>query len=423
MPVPAAAVTTTVLPASSPWPGDVRRARHARLPRQAEGPLADDVALHLVGPAVDRVGPAEEEHRGAARSSGIAVGAEHVDGELADVAVQVGPEQLRDRGRRRRLDRRRHDPQRVQPHEPQADPQPHDPLAEHRVGPPVGRRARSSTSSSSLGEGEVLPERRHAPLEGERAHGDPPPVVDGADDVVGGGAGAGEERLVELAVAGELHDRAGSRCRAGPSARAGSEMPLCFGASRLVRASTKHQSAHSASDVHTFWPSMTHSRPSSDSTARVDEVGEVGAGAGLAVALAPQLLAGDDRRQEPLLLLGRAEGDDRRAEQRLADVADPARRPGPGVLLEVDDLLVQRQAPAAVLLRPADARPAVGAEVALPRPALVDGGVLVARAAPAPRGGELAGEARLEEVADLGAERLVLGAEPQVHRRRRYRRI
>ncbi len=50
------------------------------------------------------------------------------------------------------------------------------------------------------------------------------------------------------------------------------EMPLCFGASRSVRASTKHQSLQWASDVHTFCPSSTHSsRPSASvaSTARV----------------------------------------------------------------------------------------------------------------------------------------------------------
>ncbi len=45
------------------------------------------------------------------------------------------------------------------------------------------------------------------------------------------------------------------------------EMPLCLGASRSVRASTKHQSLQWASDVHTFCPSITHSSPSS--TARV----------------------------------------------------------------------------------------------------------------------------------------------------------
>ena len=80
-----------------------------------------------------------------------------------------------------------------------------------------------------------------------------------------------------------------------------------------------------------------------------------------------------------------AEGDERGAEQRLADVADAPGRAGPGVLLEVDDLLVQRQPPAAVLLRPGDAGPAVGAEVALPGQALLEEAVLVAGSAPAPR--------------------------------------
>ena len=82
-------------------------------------------------------------------------------------------------------------------------------------------------------------------------------------------------------------------------------------------------------------------------------------------------------RNRAALLVG-AERDERRAEQRLADVPDAARRPRPGVLLEVHDLLVERQAPAAVLLRPGDAGPAVGAEVALPRQALLEEAVVVA---------------------------------------------
>ena len=39
-------------------------------------------------------------------------------------------------------------------------------------------------------------------------------------------------------------------------------MPVCFGASRSVRASTKNHCAQCASDVHTFWPLITHSSPS-----------------------------------------------------------------------------------------------------------------------------------------------------------------
>src|SRR5256884_48849 len=41
--------------------GPARCARSRRLPRQPQRPLADDVALDLVGPRVDRVGPAEKE--------------------------------------------------------------------------------------------------------------------------------------------------------------------------------------------------------------------------------------------------------------------------------------------------------------------------------------------------------------------------
>ena len=56
-------------------------------------------------------------------------------------------------------------------------------------------------------------------------------------------------------------------------------------------------------------------------------------------------------------------------------------------------------------------------EVPLPRPPLVDQHQLVTRPTPAAGGGELAGQRGLEEVTDLGAERLVLGAEPEIHRR------
>jgi hypothetical protein len=52
------------------------------------------------------------------------------------------------------------------------------------------------------------------------------------------------------------------------------EMPRCFGASRSVRANTKHQSLHAASDVHTFCPLSTHWAPSGPSarSPRVDRL-------------------------------------------------------------------------------------------------------------------------------------------------------
>ena len=70
--------------------------------------------------------------------------------------------------------------------------------------------------------------------------------------------GVGEEDLVELAAAGDLLDRAGPRCRSGPSARAGTTGPVWRADPGSVRATTKHQCDTWASDVHTFWPLMTH---------------------------------------------------------------------------------------------------------------------------------------------------------------------
>ena len=112
-------------------------------------------------------------------------------------------------------------------------------------------------------------------------------------------------------------------------------------------------------------------------------VREVRARVRLRVALAPDLLAGHDPRQEALLLRGRAERDAGRAEQRLAHVVEPARRARARVLLVEDHLLRERQAAAAVLLRPADAGPAARGELLLPGAALGDEGALVARAAAA----------------------------------------
>ena len=150
-----------------------------------------------------------------------------------------------------------------------------------------------------------------------------------------------------------------------------------------MRATTKHQSASWASEVQTFWPSTTQSSPSSRGLRR--DVREVGAGAGLGVPLAPQLLDRRDPRQEALLLLLGAEGDQGRSEQLLTEVVDPGGGVRRGVLLVEDHLLEQRQPAAAVLLGPAEAGPAVLGEVSVPGEPLVVGLVLTAGSA-RPRG-------------------------------------
>src|SRR5690606_27952672 len=95
-------------------------------------------------------------------------------------------------------------------------------------------------------------------------------------------------------------------------------------------------------------------------------VGEVGAGVGLRVALAPDRLAARDPGQEALLLLVAAERDQGGREQPLADVAEPARPAGARVLLVPDHLLEQRRAAPARLARPAEPDPARLAEPSLP---------------------------------------------------------
>ena len=119
IPVPAAAVTSTVLPASRPWEAGVGRGGdlgpgHAvlvdpRLAREAEPALGDDVALDLVGSAVEGVRAREEEQAlegaelvgGALQHRGFV--AQHVHRELAEVLVPGRPVELVDHRLARQL--------------------------------------------------------------------------------------------------------------------------------------------------------------------------------------------------------------------------------------------------------------------------------------------------------------------------------
>jgi hypothetical protein len=117
------------------------------------------------------------------------------------------------------------------------------------------------------------------------------------------------------------------------------------------------------------------------------------------------------------LLVG-PERDERRTQQRLADVAEASRGAGAGVLLVEDDLADQALFAAAVRARPAEADPAGLAQVPLPGEALVVKRLFVAGAAAPAHDGELGREGRLQPVAALGAEGLVLLGKSQVHGRR-----
>ena len=93
-------------------------------------------------------------------------------------------------------------------HGAQADPRPGQPLADQRIVDGAGPLGHLRQAGKLTRVTDLLAQRGHAALEGQRAHRDPPAVAGLADHQVGVGAGVVEEHLVEFRVAGQLHDRA-----------------------------------------------------------------------------------------------------------------------------------------------------------------------------------------------------------------------
>ena len=136
------------------------------------------------------------------------------------------------------------------------------------------------------------------------------------------------------------------------------------------------------------------------------DVGQVAAGAGLRISLAPQLGDVEDARQEALLLLGSSERDQRGTQQFLAEVVDLVRRVGARVLL-VERHPVRRGKPApAVLDRPPQARQSGFGEVLIPRPAFLERLMLTPGSAQALECCEFADQIVGEPLADLRPELL-----------------
>src|SRR4029079_5776993 len=127
-----------------------------------------------------------------------------------------------------------------------------------------------------------------------------------------------------------------------------------------------------------------------------------------------------DAGQHCASLRVRAEVDDRRPEQTLADDPDPAPPAGARVLLEEDHLFHERRAPAAVLGGPTEPDPAVAAELLFPLPPFVEERMLVARPTSASHRREPSVETIGEPGVGVGAEALLLGSEAQVQVAGRY---
>ena len=127
-------------------------------------------------------------------------------------------------------------------------------------------------------------------------------------------------------------------------------MPSCFGLSASVRTRQNIMSAKCAPEVQIFWPLMTKSSPSTVGTRL--ERRQIGAGIRLGIALAPDHLAAQRRRDPLLPLLLGASLQQRRHQHGNADAAHRRRHAAFGKFLG-DDARLQRiglRAVAAILL-------------------------------------------------------------------------
>ena len=138
---------------------------------------------------------------------------------------------------------------------------------------------------------------------------------------------------------------------------------------------------------------------------------QVGARAGLGVADREVQVAGEDLREEELLLLVGAVAHDRRPDRVERQVGD--RHPGHGRGVGEDQLLDHRARLAAVLLGPADAQPAVGPD--LPDHFLVDPGLAELSCRRGQPGLTLGSDELVEVLLELCPQGEVLGIEGYTH--------
>src|SRR5438128_167491 len=100
------------------------------------------------------------------------------------------------------------------------------------------------------------------------------------------------------------------------------------------------------------------------------QAGEVGAGAGLGIALAPDLVTAENLWQVPFLLVLRAPMNKGRPQEAHPDGPGQDRGAGAEILLVEDDLLHEADAAAAIFLGPGQPDPAGGVHLLLPGAAL-----------------------------------------------------
>ena len=238
------------------------------------------------------------------------VRAEDLERELRDALVRLRPDELRDRSLRPghpglhecreravvRVAQRLH-----------LDPLARDPVALELIGAAVAGE-RHELANLHL-ERRLEREAERSALVEERRHRDLPAAADLAEEVLDGHPNVGEEDLVELGLARDLAQRADLHAR---RVHVDDEVRQPRVARRLG-IGAREQDAE-VGDVRERRPDLlaVHDEVAVvERRARAD-AGEVGPGAGLREALAPDLLGGEERRKVARLLLLGAVRDDRR---------------------------------------------------------------------------------------------------------------
>ena len=260
----------------------------------------------------------------------------------------------------------------------------------------------------------LLPQGGHPALETQQAHGHLPALPRLADDVVGAANRLVEKHLVEFAGAGELLD--GAHGYAG----------LVHGQQEEPQPLVPHRLRVGAGDGKTvpgfvgqggpdLLPGQAPLAAGPVEAGFGPDVGQVRTGAGLGVALAPQVLTPQYARQVARLLRLAAEGDQRGAGEGFTDMAHATGAAGAGVLLVENDLLLDTGAATAVLPGPAQAGPAALVQLAFPGLTLLDEAVLVAGTAAKADLLELAAQVSGQPVGHFPAKPLILFTETQLH--------
>src|SRR5207245_1302888 len=401
---------------------DRRRARTSPgVLREVQDALGDDVPLHLGGARVDRARARPEElARPVDVVTCLGVGAqelagrtEQIERRLAEALVELAPVELLERrlgARRAPVGQVGERADAVGAHDLVLDEQPPELLA-HR-GPrtpelPAGGREPREIASIAGGVGE----RPDAALVAEDGHGDAPPLADLTDQVLARHARVLEEDLAELALAGDLAERAHADAR-----RVELHEEEGDAAVAVLRVGAREDE----DPVGRRAEGGPHLRAVQHEGVAVEprrglERGEVAARPRLAEALAPDLVAREHGRDEAAALRLAAVVDERGAEEPDAEDVENGWRVGARQLGLHDRLLDLGAAAAAPLLGPVHAEVAGLIELLLPGAAQLDqtrlGGVRVAQLLPP--GTRHVGR---EPGAQLVPEAEVRGGELQVHR-------